>query len=816
MQTTRFKIVVPSYNSMPWLENNLEMLEQQTHKNFDVCVIDDASTMEGQQETIEAFAARNGWKTIFNETNQGMLYNIVEGIKALECEDEDVVIVIDGDDWLYNEHVLAIVDEAYRTERPLMTYGQFINYYSGELGYAKRMRSGWIRFGRQRKHEWIFGQLRTFKYALWRRIKDQDLRDKNREYFSTASDVAFTFPLVEMAGDRILCIPNVLYCRNDENPLSDHIKCPKEQQATEKMIRKKKRYRPVYIPLANSKPPTRFKIVVPSYNAYPWIRRCLQFIADQEYEHFDVCVIDDCSTDPKHAAVCEEFCSKYGWLHIRNGENKGALYNIVNGIKALNCHDEDVILVIDGDDWLANELVLTKLDKVYREEEPFLTYGQYLSVNAGLPGCATPFSKKVVGKRDYRNAPWAFSHLRTFKYLLWRRIRDEDLRGPDGEYFAVAWDLAMMFPMAEMARRRIRFFSEVLYMYNDLNPISDHNIKAQAQKEADQYIRGLPKYDVLPCAYRKKRKKAPLLFMAQWDEVVSTDHPLFAKVKERLHGQGFRFSAGHYSQIPKRCDAVIAWNPKPPALMPKEIKRIPKRKRQAWIWEPPAVCHSTHEAPFYEQFSSAYFLRDDVVDNKRRFHFLYPYHFSFTDQVNAFDQKKLVGMVVGNKDSDHPSEIYSDRLELIHFFEERGGDDFDLYGKGWEESGLKTYRGALANKFETLAGYRFGVAYENSRIKGYITEKIFDCFVAGCVPIYWGAPNVEEYIPKNTFIHRQDFTSNEALLAYLQEMSEEEHKEYLQNARSFMEEEANGHDSERFIDNFVQAATTLLEGRYAV
>ena len=36
-------------------------------------------------------------------------------------------------------------------------------------------------------------------------------------------------------------------------------------------------------------------------------------------------------------------------------------------------------------------------------------------------------------------------------------------------------------------------------------------------------------------------------------------------------------------------------------------------------------------------------------------------------------------------------------------------------------------------------------------VKGYITEKIFDSFFAGVVPIYWGAENITDYVPKSLY-----------------------------------------------------------------
>jgi hypothetical protein len=58
----------------------------------------------------------------------------------------------------------------------------------------------------------------------------------------------------------------------------------------------------------------------------------------------------------------------------------------------------------------------------------------------------------------------------------------------------------------------------------------------------------------------------------------------------------------------------------------------------------------------------------------------------------------------------------------------------------------------LPEKWEGLAPYRYSVAIENSRHDHYWTEKIADCFLAGTVPIYWGAPNVSDYFPADAMI----------------------------------------------------------------
>ena len=83
----------------------------------------------------------------------------------------------------------------------------------------------------------------------------------------------------------------------------------------------------------------------------------------------------------------------------------------------------------------------------------------------------------------------------------------------------------------------------------------------------------------------------------------------------------------------------------------------------------------------------------------------------------------------------HPQERYQNRLRMA----ERWADVVDVYGGGWPKS-LPSYRGLAASKIDIMRRYRYCLVFENQRQPGYVTEKLLDCFVAGSVPLYWGAP----------------------------------------------------------------------------
>lgn len=72
---------------------------------------------------------------------------------------------------------------------------------------------------------------------------------------------------------------------------------------------------------------------------------------------------------------------------------------------------------------------------------------------------------------------------------------------------------------------------------------------------------------------------------------------------------------------------------------------------------------------------------------------------------------------------------------------------------------------------------------------GYITEKIWDSFKAKTIPVYWGASNIEEYVPKNCFIDYRDFLDLEKLNSFLSTLTEEQYYTYIHNIEAFLETE---------------------------
>src|SRR5262249_15822929 len=149
--------------------------------------------------------------------------------------------------------------------------------------------------------------------------------------------------------------------------------------------------------------------------------------------------------------------------------------------------------------------VLSYLDKVYSENDLYLTWGQcekYPQVGSTIMKCANNVPDRVIDQKLFREVRFVFSHLHTFKYALWKHIKDADLRDKNGHYFPVLYDVAIYYPMLEMAGRKIKFIKETLYIYNAENPLNDAKITPKDEWEVcNQEIRSKPRYATLDICF---------------------------------------------------------------------------------------------------------------------------------------------------------------------------------------------------------------------------------------------------------------------------------------------------------------------------
>lgn len=234
-------------------------------------------------------------------------------------------------------------------------------------------------------------------------------------------------------------------------------------------------------------------IIVPSYKNIQWYEQNLSSIFMQDYTNYTVVYVDDCSPDGTADAV-----ENYVIAHqqesrfqlVRNLERVGAMANLYGAIHA--CQDHVIAVLLDGDDFLAHPNVLKQLNEVYSQGNIFFTHGTLKEYPWGHVAWCEPVPPEVIKNGTCRQFKCP-SHLRTFYVWLFKKIRLQDFLYK-GEFLKMAWDMAIMFPLVEMAEERHAFIKEVNYIYNMSNVINDNKVDPALQNALDKLIRNRPTY----------------------------------------------------------------------------------------------------------------------------------------------------------------------------------------------------------------------------------------------------------------------------------------------------------------------------------
>lgn len=232
-----------------------------------------------------------------------------------------------------------------------------------------------------------------------------------------------------------------------------------------------------------------------------------------------------------------------------------------------------------------------------------------------------------------------------------------------------------------------------------------------------------------------------------------------------------------------------------------------KVKRILIMAEPEVVCPVSYNTQYHKYFDLILTWNDDLVGGKyKKFYYAQPRP-SQSYEV-SYDRKKFLVMISGNKSSTGPNELYSERRKAVDYCEQND-IDFDLYGIGWNNEQLHCYKGMVEDKLYVLSKYKFSFCFENmTNIKGYITEKIFDCFFAGVIPIYWGADNITDYIPSDTFIDFREFRNFDKLIKYISSIDENKYNSYIHAINRFLDSE--GFKNKFSVDAYVNYMKNII------
>ena len=247
----------------------------------------------------------------------------------------------------------------------------------------------------------------------------------------------------------------------------------------------------------------KFRAIITCRNAEQWVEKCLRSVLEQQGGH-DVLIdfTDDASTDDTKAVVRR---TTKDWLTARqhaippysslsqytyNTRRIGALENIWHAIQ--RSRDDEVCILIGGDDWLSSPQALTRIAQEYADPNVWLTYGQQWPF-----GGQSVRARVMDSDKDARNHDFVWCNPLTWRAPLGKKIRREDFCFADGTFFPSSGDVALTIPMIEMAGlERIRCIEDVIYFYN-LHDGNDGTVDKRLQDFCGWYARSKPRYHKL-------------------------------------------------------------------------------------------------------------------------------------------------------------------------------------------------------------------------------------------------------------------------------------------------------------------------------
>lgn len=241
-----FVIVTASYNNENWCVQNIESVFNQTYSHWSLIYLNDCST-DRTGEIVDNYFREHDLDgkciLINNETRVGAMANYYHGIML--CPPHKVVATLDGDDWLAHPRVLEMLAEVYADKTVWVTHGNFTTEPFIGPGYCKAYPEKVLKKNAFRKYRWLGAQLRTFYAKLFHRINPEDLK-WNGEFVPMTSDLAFMFPILEMASlGHIHYVNDIIYVVNTDNPISDVKKNSKLQLEIDRYLRTLRPYKPL-------------------------------------------------------------------------------------------------------------------------------------------------------------------------------------------------------------------------------------------------------------------------------------------------------------------------------------------------------------------------------------------------------------------------------------------------------------------------------------------------------------------------------------------------------------------------------------------
>jgi hypothetical protein len=273
-------------------------------------------------------------------------------------------------------------------------------------------------------------------------------------------------------------------------------------------------------------------------------------------------------------------------------------------------------------------------------------------------------------------------------------------------------------------------------------------------------------------------------------------------------------------------------------------RQDPATRAYVYLYENPLIRPLNRDRTALARYAKWFTWDGELLDDPRAVRLLYPNRHDAVGWKGPGQRPLFCVLVASNKALAvvDPRDQYQERVRILDWYERHVPEDFHLFGRGWDhpaalpgrwgrirnqfrkilalfaptKSPYVTWRGPVDDKIDLLTRARFCIAHENCRdLPGYVTEKLFDCFRAGCVPVYVGPLEIADLVPPACFIDGRAYADPAALHAFLRSVDDVAYRGYQERIQAFLlSDQAKPFSRAHFVNTLVQEiCADLASGR---
>lgn len=222
-ENLKFSFVISSFNNKDNIYNNLLSVIYQNYHNWKIYYSNDCSTDNTHElfhEIINEYNLKDKVYYIKNETNMKQSYCKYNTYRLLK--NNDIVCLLDGDDWLSTNNALSLLADEYNNSKNLVIYSGYHVYYNNKIDktvYGNEYPQEVKEKATYRKHKgWLFTHLKTGYAWLFKKIPESYFQ-KGLKWLDRCTDLAEMYSVSEMAGINVKYLNKILYVYNKKNSI---------------------------------------------------------------------------------------------------------------------------------------------------------------------------------------------------------------------------------------------------------------------------------------------------------------------------------------------------------------------------------------------------------------------------------------------------------------------------------------------------------------------------------------------------------------------------------------------------------------------